>query len=429
VTNLLAKWSSFVRTGTTTTVANPNGGTPSGSNFSATVTVTPAGVTGDVSLNALANDQTTVLASFGPYTLSSGTKSVTTSLLPPGTAFVSATYAGDSTHGMSTSLPVAMPISVAGANFTSATKVGFVTFDSNGVPSTPSTSSQSVPYGSPYGLNISVTKSGSSNTCGFAYSGTTTPSIPCPKGTIALKDGANPLNDFPAGPSFNVSNTAKVSNQGFVEDGLIQLAGGTHSIVATFKTSDTNYQDSTSNTLSVTITPAPTITLVASSLGTLPAGGGSVTLTAAVTSNSNSIQGPTGTVQFQNGNANLGSPVTCTPASANVNAGASCTAQLTTTISALFPPPVPGPRPMFPLFPTLFAMLGIVLFALGWHWMPEKRRRTYAYAGFVAFALLAVTIAGCGGGGGSGHTITIRANYVGDANYAPSNGGTNIAIQ
>jgi hypothetical protein len=306
-----------------------------------------------------------------------------------------------------------------------------VTFSSTGVPSTPSTSSQSVPYGSPYGLNISVTKSGSSTTCGFAYSGTTTPPLPCPKGTIALKDGANPLNDFPAGPSFYVTNTSKVSNQGLVEDGFIQLAGGSHSIVATFTTGDTNYQNSVSNTLSVTITPAATATLVASSIGVLPAGGGSVTLTAAVGSASNSTQGPTGTIQFQNGSANIGAPVTCTAAAATANAGASCTATLpNVAISALFPPPIGDPRPTLPLLPTLFALLSIVLFVLGWRWMPEKRRRTYAYAGFLAFALLAVAIAGCGGGGGgSGHTVTIKANYVGDTNYAASSGTTSITVQ
>jgi len=433
VTNLLTKWSTFVRTGTTTTVTSPTGGTPSGTNFSATVTVTPAGVTGDVSLNALAtSDPTSIIGSFGPFTLSGGTKSVTTNLLPPGTAFVSATYGGDSTHGLSTSTPVAMPITVAGANSASATTVGFVTFSSTNTPSTPSTSAQSVPYGSPYGLNISVTKSGSNSTCGFAYSGTTTPSIPCPKGTVALKDGANPLNDFPSGPNFNVANTSKVSNQGFVEDGLIQLTGGSHSIVATFTSSDANYQNSTSNTLSVTITPAATTTLVASSISLLPAGGGSVTLTAAVGSASNSTQGPTGTVQFQNGSTNIGSPVTCNPAGATANAGSSCTATLpNVAISALFPPPTVDPRPTLPLLPTLFALLSIVLFGLGWRWMPEKRRRTYAYAGFLAFVLLAVTIAGCGGGGGGGggKTVTIKANYVGDTNYAASSGSTNITVQ
>ena len=154
-------------------------------------------------------------------------------------------------------------------------------------------------------------------------------------------------------------------------------------------------------------------------------------LTAVVGSVSNSSQGPTGTVQFQNGSTNIGSPVTCTPAGATANAGASCQATLTTTISALFPPPIGDPRPTLPLLPTLFALLSIVLFALGWRWMPEKRRRTYAYAGFLAFVLLAVTIAGCGGGGGSsgGHTVTIKANYVGDMNYAASSGNTTITVQ
>ncbi|HET7106204.1 MAG TPA: protease pro-enzyme activation domain-containing protein [Candidatus Acidoferrum sp.] len=429
VANLITKWSTFVRTATTTTVTNPTGGTPSGTSFTATVTVTPAGATGDVSLNALAADHT-VLASFGPFTLAAGTKSVTTNLLPPGTAAVSATYGGDSTHGLSTSAVVALAGTVAGANFASATKVGFVTFNANGVPSTPSTAAQSVPYGSPYGLNIAVTKSGSNTTCGFAYSGTTVPALPCPTGTIALKDGANPLNDFPAGPNFNVANTSKVSNQGFVEDGFIQLAGGSHTIVATFTTGDTNYQNSTSNTLTVTITPAATTTLVASSLGVIPAGS-PVTLTAVVGSTSNSVQGPTGTVQFQAGSTNLGAPVTCTPSGADANGGASCFAQLTTTVAALYPPATGEPRPTMPLLPLLFALLSAVLFALGWRWMPERRRRTYAYAGFLAFAVLAVAIAGCGGGGGGGggHAVTIKASYVGDTNYAASSGNTNVTVQ
>jgi hypothetical protein len=104
---------------------------------------------------------------------------------------------------------------------------------------------------------------------------------------------------------------------------------------------------------------------------------------------------------------------------------------LNTTISALFPPPTGDPRPTVPLLPVLFALLSIVIFALGWRWMPEKRRRTYAYAGFVAFALLAVAITGCGGGGGGGggHTVTIKANYVGDTNYAASSGTVPITVQ
>jgi hypothetical protein len=433
VTNLINAWkTNFVRTATTTTILTGIGGTPSGTNFTATVNVAPpppttsAAMPEDISLTALAADQTTILGSFGPFPLTGGATTVQTNLLPPGTAFLSAKYGGDSTRAISTSALFALTVPVTGANFASAIKVGFVTFSSTGTPSTPNTAPSPVPYGSPYGLNISITKSGSNSTCGFAYSGTTTPAIPCPKGTVALKDGANPLNDFPSGPNFYVANVAGVNNQGLVEDGFIQLPGGSHSLMATFTSNDSNYQNSTSNTLSVTITPAATLTLVAGVVNSST----SVTLTAVVGSASNSAQGPTGTVQFVNGSTNIGSPVTCTPAGATANAGASCSAQLSNAmISALFPPPTGGPLPTLPLLPVLFALLSVVLFALGWHWMPEKRRRIYAYAGFAAFALLAVTIAGCGGGGGGGgKTVTIKANYVGDTNYAASSGSTTITI-
>jgi len=439
VTNLLTKWkSSFARTATTTTVASPSGGTPSGTNFTATITVAPAPPTTtpalqeDVSLTALASDHTTVLESFGPFPLTAGIATAKTNLLPPGTAFVSATYGGDSTHALSTSTPVALAGTVAGANFASKTTVNFVTFDTSTTPPTPklSTSPSPVPYGSSYILNVVVTKSDNTS-CGFFYPKTVSP-IPCPTGTIALKDGANNLNDFPSGPASNATNIAKLSNQGgLVEDFNVQLPGGSHSIVATFTSGDTNYQSgSPSNTLSVTITPAVTTTLVASSSGVITSGT-PVTLTAVVGSASNSNQGPTGTVQFVSGTTNIGSPVTCTASGATANAGASCSAQLSNAmISALFPPPTGGPRPTTPLLPVLFALLSILLFALGWRWMPEKRRRTYAYAGFVAFALLAVAIAGCGGGGGGGgHTVTIKANYVGDTNYASSSGSTTVTVQ
>ncbi|HWY07373.1 MAG TPA: Ig-like domain-containing protein, partial [Candidatus Acidoferrales bacterium] len=414
----------------TTTVTNPTGGTASGTNFSATVTVTPTGATGDVSLTALSSSTPpAVLGSFGPFSVSAttGIATVQTNLLPPGTAFVSATYGGDSTHGMSTSTPLALAGTVQGAGFTGKVQLNFVTFDTNGNP-VPTTQSKTVAYGSPYILNVLVSNGTS---CGFPPGKTTTPAVPCPTGTITFTDNGSALNDFPSGPSNGASNKPKVSNQGLVEDDSVQLPAGSHSIVASYS-GDGNYSAGTSNTLSVTITKAATTTVVASSLGVLPAGGGSVTLTVVVGSASNSSQGPTGTIQFQNGSTNIGSPVSCTPAGAtSATVGASCTATLANaTISALFPPPSGDPRPTIPLLPTLFALLSIVLFALGWRWMPEKRRRTYAYAGFLAFALLAVGIAGCGGGSSNGtHTVTIKASYVGDANYAASSGTTPITIQ
>jgi Pro-kumamolisin, activation domain/Bacterial Ig-like domain (group 3) len=429
VANLLSSWHLFSRTATTTTLSSPSGGTPSGTNFSATITVSPAASSGDVSLIALSSsDPTSILAAFGPFTLSGGMVSAKTNLLPPGTAYVSAVYGGSSLYAMSTATPVKLATAVAGAGYGTSVQLNFVTFDSNNNP-VPTTQAQTVAYGSPYILNILVKKSGNSSTCGFNYPATL-PSLPCPTGKITLTDGGAPLNDFPNGPN-GTTNQPGVSNQGLVEDALVQLTGGKHSILAAYA-GDANYAAGSSNTLSVTITPAQTTTLVASNLGMISSGT-SVVLTAIVGSASNSAQGPTGTVQFQNGGANIGSPVTCTPAAANANAGASCSAQLTTTISALYPPPTSDRRPKVPLLPLLFALLSIVLFAMGKRWIPENRRRAYVYAGFLVFALMAVGIAGCGGGGGSGggggRTVTINAAYAGDTNYTASSGSTSITVQ
>jgi hypothetical protein len=353
--------------------------------------------------------------------------SVQTNLLPPGTAYVSAFYGGDATHATSTATPVKLTTAVAGAGYGTSVQLNFVTFDSNNNP-VPTTQSQTVAYGSPYILNILAKKSGNSSTCGFNYPATL-PSLPCPTGKITLTDGGSPLNDFPNGPN-GTTNQPGVSNQGLVEDALVQLTGGKHTILAAYA-GDANYAAGSSNTLSVTITPAQTTTLVASNLGSISSGT-SVVLTAIVGSTSNSVQGPTGTVQFQNGGANIGSPVTCTPSAATANAGASCSAQLTTTISALYPPPT-GRGPQVPMLPVLFALLSLVLFVLGWGWIPENRRRAYAYAGFLVFALMSVGIAGCGGGGGSsgggGKTVTINAAYAGDTNYSSSSGSTTINVQ
>ncbi|HTA58791.1 MAG TPA: protease pro-enzyme activation domain-containing protein [Candidatus Baltobacteraceae bacterium] len=439
VTNLLARWAALTpRTVTTTTVSNPSGGTPSGAVFSATVKVTPSTATGNVSLLAVAADQTTVLGAIGgltnngtttPFRLSAGSANIQTNLLPPGTAFVKASYSGDASDAGSLSAAVAVVGGpVAGANFGSKTALNFITFDNNGNP-VPTNQPQTVAYGSPYILAAIVSKSDGTN-CAFTYPATNTP-IPCPKGTIALADNGQPLKDFPSGPQLNATQIAKLSNEGgLVEDANVQLPGGAHSIQATYASSDSNYQGSTSNALSVTITTAQTLTAV---IGTVS--GTTGTFQAQVSSQSNSTQGPTGNVQFFNGSTSLGT-VPCTPSGAvfgggGLAAGASCTATLSNvSVAALYPPTTPEPRGRLPLLPILFALLSIVLFGLGWRWMPEKRRRTYAYAGFVAFALLAVGISGCGGGGGGGgHNVTIKASYVGDTNYGASSGTTNITVQ
>jgi hypothetical protein len=442
VTNLLTLWSSVVRTPTSTTLSGPSSTTnTSGQQFSVTVTVAGGG-TGNVSLTALANDQTTILGSFGPFALSGTTATATTNLLPPGTAYVEGYYPGDTTHAASTSAPLA--VAVSGANQASKTTLNFVTFDSNNNPVL-STSSQSLTYGSPYILQIVVTNT-SNATC--LNGGTaTTPGSPCPKGTVALMDAVNggaaaPLNDWPIAGQLNATNIANLNNQGNAEDQPIQLNTGSHSIQAAFTTGDSNFQSSSSNTLSVTIKQATTsLALFSTSLSITP--GASVTLTAYVYSSSNG-NGPTGTITFNNGSSSLGT-ATCVPTAgpANTNppiqqiapGSAYCTAALTTTaISSLYPPPTAGPRaPGLPVAPILVALFSLLLFGLGLRWIPRARRRAYAYAGLLAIALLVGVIAGCGGGGGGssggGSSRTITASYPGDTNYVGQTGTVSITVQ
>jgi hypothetical protein len=354
VSALLSSWSSVARTTPTVTLTSPNGGSPSGQTFTASVTVVPApgGKAGSesVALNAIASDGVTILGSFGPFVLNGGTASISTNLLPPQTANVQASYGGDALLTSNVSSIVALSGAVSGAGANSNTTLNFVTFNANTTPATPilNMSPSPVTYGSPYILQIAVTKSGS-GTCSFSYPNTS-PAVPCPTGTITLTDNGVPLNDFPNGVTQNATNVSKLNNVGFAEDQPIQLPAGSHSIVAAYA-GDANYQASKSNTLSVTITKAATTTNVGSSLGTITSGQ-SVTLSMIVTTPSNGA-GPTGNVRFAENGTTLGSAVACTPTSGAQNTtglngttarSAFCTATLTTAISSLYPVPVNEPK-------------------------------------------------------------------------------------
>jgi len=438
VANLLNLWGSISRTVTATTLSNPNGGTPSGTTFTAKVTVTPAPLgTEAVALNAL-DGNGAILASIGaspnntPFTLSGGTANISTNLLPPNTASVVATYGGDALLAASISAPVA--VAVAGANETSKTTMSFVTFDANNNPVL-STAAQNITYGSPYILQVAVAPSSGANSGKPCWSTSPVTAFPCPTGTVTVTDNGSALNDWPNAGTPNATNTPKLNNQGIAEDQPVQLPVGSHSIVATYA-GDPNYQTSTSNTLAVTVAKASTTTTVASSVGTVTSGA-TVTLTALITTPSNGA-GPTGNVTFSDGTASLGTGAcTATNGTNNPNgtngttAGtAFCTATLQAAISALNPVPQSRPRP--PVAPIVLLAMSIVAYLALLRRMPRGRKRAYAYGGLVVVALIAVAIAGCGGGGGGGgggKTITINASYPGDANYNTSTGSTNIVVQ
>jgi hypothetical protein len=414
VANLLSSWTSFSRTATTTTLTNASGSpVTAGTNFSVTIGVTPSGSTGTVSL--LASNASGGLGAVGPFTLTNGTVTVTTNLLPAGTTSIVGYYPGDATHAASTSAPLILAVN--GAGYTGKTTVYYTDFI-GGNPAN-HTSSQTITYGTPYILTIIVTKSdGTSCSASLTYP-TTNPTIPCPTGTITLAGTGAPF-------------VAQLNNFGFAEDQPISVSPGTYNITATYS-GDANYSPGgPSNTLSITVNKATTTTSVQSSLNPVTSGT-PVTLQATISSSSNSVP-PTGTVQFVNGSTNIGTPVACSAVAATPTAGAGCTATLPTTISML-PPPGGPTTPTVPVLPILAAFVSLLLFALGLRFMPQPRRRAYAYAGLVAFALLALGIAGCssssgsGSGGGHSKTVTISAIYSGDTNYSSSTGTAVITVQ
>lgn len=436
VANLVSKWSTASATGTATTVSlapgsvNGTAGTVSG-NLTGTVSGaggTPSGVV--ILENAATN------APLTSTSLSGGSFSIPAALLPAASATysVKAHYSGDATFAPSDSNSISVNLSKQASKVV----VSFVTFNAATNPPTPvlSTSQQSVQYGSPYILRVDV-ENNSGVPCENFSTGVV--SFVCPIGSVSLLDGGQPLKDFPNAQTPNASNTARLNDRGFIEDQPIQLAAGAHSITATYTADATSSytSQSTSNTLSVTITTATTTTTVAPSVTTITSGG-SITLTATVSSQSNSAQGPTGTVQFLNGGSNLGAAATCTPAPSTTDSsgkfvGASCTAKLTTTLSSLPPgffTPQPRGTPLI-IVGWLAAVLAVLSFVTALRL--AARRRQFAYAALVLALIATGVIAGCGGGissTGGGNTRSITAKYTGDTNYAGSTSSVvSITIQ
>jgi hypothetical protein len=444
VTNLVNAWTTPAPTSPTVSITSGSINGAAGSSFTVTGTVTggatPTGVVvlENAATNTPAGNPPAINivngAAGGPASLdASGNFSISTAFLPAGSYNLKAHYGGDSTHAAKDSAPVSVTLT----KLTSKVVVSFVTF-TNSNPPTPvlSTSSQSVQYGSNYILRVDV-ENGGGTPCENVTTGVV--SFACPTGSVSLLDGGTALNDFPNAQNNYSSNTARLNDRGFIEDQPIQLLPGAHTITATYApdaTSSYLAPASASNTLSVTITQATTSTAVVPSATTITTGG-SITLTATVSSQSNSSQGPTGNVQFLSGGVNLGSAATCTPAGATTGnsgnfVGASCTAKLTTNLSSL-PPGFLRPQPRatpFVIVAWLSALLGLISFFIAM-WQ-AARRRQFAYAALVLAAIAITAIAGCGGGGSTTNrtTRTITAKYGGDANYANStSSGVTITLQ
>lgn len=360
--------------------------------------------------------------------VSGGAFSIETTMVPAGSPTnLIARYGGDATFAPSNSSSVAVNVGKQNSQIL----VSFVTFNGN----TPvlSTAQQSVQYGSPYILRVDIAPNPNPNLSGPGCENLATGQVQfvCPTGTVTMKDNGSALNDFFNAQNANATNVASLNNRGFIEDQPIQLPAGPHNITASYSGDGSYNAQAVSNTLAVTITQATTQTQVTPSPASIVSGG-TVTLTATVSSGSNSAQGPSGTIQFANGGVNIGAPVACTPAGATSSAGASCTAKLTTTLAAIPPIVVDKRWRWTPLewFAALLAMMALALFMMTMRM--REQRRGYAYAVIALFLIASATLAGCGGGssgGGGSSTRTITAKYSGDTNYATSTGSGTVTVQ
>ena len=278
VSNLLNTWSSVAFRATTTTLALTPPTFTHGASANVNISVTPSSgsgtPTGDVSL--LTNSSAMQGVTF--FTLNgAGTVSDSSDAFPGGTYAVHAHYAGDGTFAPSDSAPVTITVSPEA----STTTLSVLSFDvaGNTIPF------NSQPYGNPAFFRADV--------AGVSNNGTAT-------GSVTFTDNAANI----AGDPFSLNSEAAASTA----QGIFTMPPGPHAIVAHYN-GDPGFNASTSTTVNVTVTKAPT-TIAVTSSGSTVTQGTQVALTATVSTNSGGA-GPSGQVTFLAGGTPIvpGSPV------------------------------------------------------------------------------------------------------------------------
>lgn len=308
VANLINQWGSVSFAPSTTTLALSPTTLSHGQAASVNVQVTAQGgkPTGEISLFAsLGNSNEGI----GSFTLSGGQASGSISSLPGGTYNVTAHYPGNGTYGASDSSPV--QVTVTKEN--SATTLAIEAEDGEGNVTSPN--ENSFAYGSFYVLNVEV-----ENSAGSACGPGQVPAAVCPSGKVNLTDNGAPLD-----ASVNTLNSI-----GEMQDNLIQLQPGAHSLVASYQ-GDNSFNPSKSNSDSVTVIQAATSVEIKAGNTTVEADN-SDTLTAIVTTQSNGAP-PSGTVQFFNGST----PVSGTVSYSTAPDPRTGLAELTATLSTVLP--------------------------------------------------------------------------------------------
>jgi len=291
VANLVNNWTSNFTLSTTNLTLSTNPATnpitlTHGQPVNFTVDVAPGSGSGtpagDVSLIAQTGSSSSSVTGIGPFTLSGGGVSNSTTMLPGGSYNVTAHYAGNGTFAASDSTP-GIPVTVGKES--SLTEVRLVTFSAAAPPAYNVTT---VPYGSPYVLRMDVTNS-SGQLCASAATGSI--SYPCPTGALTVSPAPSDLNP----PTGTVSGSYNLNSQGYAEDQPIQQPAGTYNFVSSYA-GDNSYTGSTSPALPVAITQAPTTTAFTGLPSTIVQQS-PILLNVTVSTQSSGLA-PTGTVQL-----------------------------------------------------------------------------------------------------------------------------------
>jgi hypothetical protein len=294
-TNLVNNWTSnFASSNTTLALSTSPATNPitlthgQPINFTINVASGSATPTGDISLMAQTGASPSNVTGIGPFALSGGSVSGSTNMLPGGSYNVTAHYAGNGTYGASDSTP-GIPVTVTKES--SQTQIQLVTLSATAPPGYSSTTT---PYGSSYYLRMNVTNS-SGLPCASPITGLM--SYPCPTGALTVTPAPIQQN----APSGTVPGSYVLNSQGYAEDQPIQQVPGTYNFVATYA-GDNSYDASTSPTVPITITQAPTTITIEPPFSNL----GSPFPVYVVINTQSSGAGPTGTVQFLSNGASLG---------------------------------------------------------------------------------------------------------------------------
>jgi len=236
--NLVTKWNSVTLLASTTALSSLTPATIThGQAVTFTASVKPASGAGTPSgVLSLEGGPTSGTGAIAGFSLTNGSVSASTDMLPGGTYSVTAHYPGDATYGPSDSTPVSVTVNKEN----SQPQAFLVTFNSNNQVISHNTNT--AVYGSPYILRVNVDNAAGQLCAPVATSGATA----CPTGSVTLTNNGTSLD----------AGTFPLNSYGYSEDFAVQLPGGTNSVKATYA-GDESFNAS-SATAAITITPATT---------------------------------------------------------------------------------------------------------------------------------------------------------------------------